>query len=313
MKGTIPPDAAALIRRQAESGAGTIPVMDSSMPASLPSLPSSVEYPRRIVCLTDETTEILYLLGGQDRIVGVSGYAHRPPEARSKPRVSAFRDANFKAILDLRPDLILTFSDVQAGITRELVLRGATVMNFNQRSIAEILEVIAVLSRMVGKQEEGLELIEKLERGLAEIAASAEAFPRRPRVFFEEWNDPLVSGIQWVEELIGIAGGEAIFPELGACGKAQDRVVDPAAVAARDPEVILASWCGKKVSKKEICSRPGWSATSAVRNGHVYEVPSGSILQPGPASLTEGVRQIHTILARAVGAEVAPALGSMKA
>ncbi len=278
-----------------------------TMSASLPSSPSSAEFPRRIVCLTDETTEILYMLGEQDRIVGVSGYAHRPPEARSKPRVSAFRDANFEAILDLKPDLILTFSDVQAEITRDLVLRGATVMNFNQRSIAEILEMIAVLSRIVGKPDAGLALIENLKRGLEEIAAAAKAFRRRPRVFFEEWNDPLISGIQWVEELIEIAGGDPIFPELRACGKAQGRVVDPAVVAARDPEVILASWCGKKVNKDEICSRSRWSETSAVRNGHVYEVPSGAILQPGPASLTEGVRQLHTILAGVVGAELAGA------
>ncbi|HEY1803481.1 MAG TPA: cobalamin-binding protein [Terracidiphilus sp.] len=283
------------------------------MSVSLPSLPSFAEFPRRIVCLTDETTEILYLLGEQDRIVGVSGFAHRPSEARSKPKVSAFQDANFKAILDLQPDLILGFSDVQAEITRELVLRGATVMNFNQRSISQILEVIAVLSRMVGKPEAGLALIETLRRGLAEIEVSANAFPRRPRVFFEEWNEPLISGIQWVEELIEIAGGEVLFPELRRCGKAKDRVVDPAAVAARDPEVILASWCGKKVNKEEICSRPAWAATSAVRNGHIYEVPSGLILQPGPASLTEGVKQLHAILARVVGAEIAPTLEQAKA
>jgi iron complex transport system substrate-binding protein len=285
--------------------------MDISMSTSLPELSSSApqictDYPRRIVCLTDETTEILYLLGEQDRIVGVSGYAHRPPEARSKPRVSAFRDANFEAILNLKPDLILTFSDVQAEITRELVLRGATVMNFNQRSVAEILEMIAVLSRMVGKQDAGLALIEELQRGLAEIAAAAKAFPYRPRVYFEEWNDPLISGIQWVEELIEIAGGDVIFPELRNCGKAKDRVVDPAEVARRDPEVILASWCGMKVNKDAIRSRAGWEATAAVRNGHVYELPSGPILQPGPGSLTDGVRQLHKILARVVGAETAP-------
>ncbi len=280
--------------------------------ARLPSLPSYIRFPGRIVCLTDETTETLYLLGEQDRIVGVSGYAHRPPEARSKPRVSAFRDANFEAILDLKPDLILTFSDVQAEITRQLVLRGAAVMNFNQRSVAEILDMIAVLSRMVGKPNEGTVLIEELRRGLEEIAKSAQAFRRRPRVFFEEWNDPLISGIQWVEELIEIAGGQVIFPELRACAKASDRVVDPAAVVARDPEVILASWCGKKVKKEEICSRAGWAAIGAVRNHHVYEVPSGAILQPGPASLTEGVKQLHAILARVVGAELAPALNPMK-
>ena len=288
-------------------------IMDSSMSASLPSLPSYSRFPRRIVCLTDETTEILYLLGEQDRVVGVSSYAHRPPEARSKPRVSAFRDANFKAILDLKPDLILTFSDVQAEITRELVLRGATVINFNQRSIAEILEMIALLSRIVGKPDAGLALIENVQRRLAEIAASAKKFPRRPRVFFEEWNDPLISGIQWVEELIEIAGGETIFPELRACGRAQDRVVDPADVVTRDPEVILASWCGKKVKKEEICRRAGWAATSAVRDGHVYEVTSGSILQPGPASLTEGVRQLHAILARVARVEVASASELSKA
>jgi iron complex transport system substrate-binding protein len=288
-------------------------MMDFSMSTSLPDLSSDApqictEYPRRIVCLTDETTEVLYLLGEQDRIVGVSGYAHRPPEARSKPRVSAFRNANFGAILDLKPDLILTFSDVQAEITRELVLRGATVMNFNQRSIAEILEMIAVLSRIVGKPEAGLALIEELQRGLAEIAAAATAFPHRPRVYFEEWNDPLISGIQWVEELIEIAGGDVLFPELRNCGKAQDRVVDPAEVARRDPEVILASWCGMKVKKDAICSRAGWEETTAVRNGRVYELPSGPILQPGPGSLTDGVRQIHKILARVVGADAAPAV-----
>jgi len=292
--------------------------MNLSMSTALPDLSSAApqicaEFPRRIVCLTDETTEILYLLGEQDRIVGVSGYAHRPPEARSKPRVSAFRDANFEAILDLKPDLILTFSDVQAEITRELVLRGATVMNFNQRSIAEILEMIAVLSRIVNKPEAGLALIEELQRGLAEIAAAAMTFPHRPRVYFEEWNDPLISGIQWVEELIEIAGGNVIFPELRNCGKAKDRVVDAAEVVRRDPEVILASWCGMKVNKDAICSRAGWSATTAVRNGHVYELPSGPILQPGPGSLTEGVKQIHQILASVVGAEAASRFDSAKA
>jgi iron complex transport system substrate-binding protein len=276
------------------------------MPTS--SLDSHADFPRRIVCLTDETTEVLYLLGEQDRIVGVSGYATRPPEARRKPRVSAFKSAKFEAILDLKPDLVLTFSDVQAEITRQLVLRGVTVLNFNQRSIAEILDMIALLARMVGKQSEGQALVASLRRGLDAIAASAQSFPHRPRVFFEEWKDPLISGIRWVEELIEIAGGTLLFPELAGCGKAQDRVVDPAAVAARDPEVILASWCGMKVSKSIIRSRPGWSATSAVRNGHIYEIKSTYILQPGPASLTEGVRQIHAILAHVAGVPVPAAL-----
>jgi iron complex transport system substrate-binding protein len=269
---------------------------------------SPTDFPRRIVCLTDETTEVLYLLGEQDRIVGVSGYATRPPEARRKPRVSAFKNAKFDAILALKPDLVLTFSDVQAEITRQLVLRGVTVLNFNQRSIAEILDMISLLSRLVGKPSEGQCLVDSLQRGLQAITASAQNFPHRPRVFFEEWKDPLISGIRWVEELVEIAGGEIIFPELAECGKAQDRVVDPAVVAMRDPEAILASWCGMKVNKNLIRSRPGWSSTSAVSNGHVYEIKSTYILQPGPASLTEGVKQIHAILAHVVGVPVAAEL-----
>jgi iron complex transport system substrate-binding protein len=274
----------------------------------LVSMPVPADFPRRIVCLTDETTEALFLLGEQDRIVGVSGYATRPPEARRKPRVSAFKSAKFDAILALKPDLVLTFSDVQAEITRQLVLRGVTVLNFNQRSIAEILDMISILARVVGKPSEGQALIESLRSGLQAITESGESLPHRPRVFFEEWKDPLISGIRWVEELVEIAGGEIIFPELAACGKAQDRVVDPAIVAERDPEVILASWCGMRVNKTLIRARPGWSSLSAVRNGHIYEVKSTYILQPGPASLTEGVRQIHAILARVVGVEVAASL-----
>ncbi len=274
------------------------------------------DYPRRIICLTDETTEILYLLGEQDRIAGISAYASRPAEARSKPRVSAFRDANLEKILDLRPDLVLAFSDVQAEITRELVLRGVTVLNFNQRSIAEILDMVRMLSRMVGKEAEGKALIKQLVHGLDEISESAKRFPRRPRVFFEEWPEPLISGIQWVEELIEIAGGELIFPELRRCGKAKDRVVDPAAVLARDPEVILVSWCGMKMKREQILARPGWESMSAVRTGHVYEIDSNCILQPGPASLTDGVRQIHGILAHAMGhgmgIDAPPALWSGK-
>jgi iron complex transport system substrate-binding protein len=269
------------------------------------SAPMKVEdFPRRIVCLTDETTEILYLLGEQDRIVGVSGYTTRPPEARRKPRVSAFRNAKFDAILDLKPELVLTFSDVQAEITRELVLRGVTVLNFNQRSVREILETILVLARIVGKAAEGAALVEQMERGLREISEVSKQFPRRPRVYFEEWNDPLLSGIEWVEELIEIAGGEGIFPELRGRGKAKDRMVDAAEVVARDPEVILASWCGRKVNAGQIAARPGWAGTSAVRNGHVYEIKSAVILQPGPAALTEGVRQVHAILARVADAAV---------
>jgi iron complex transport system substrate-binding protein len=256
------------------------------------------DFPRRIVCLTDETTETLYLLGEQDRIVGVSGFSTRPPEARRKPRVSAFSSANFDSILKLAPDLVLTFSDVQADITRELVLRGITVFHFNQRSIEEIFAMIATLSRVVAQPSRGAALVEQLRRGLDHIATSAAAFPCRPRVFFEEWKEPLISGIGWVEELIEIAGGQVIFPELKNCGKSRDRVVDPAEVVARNPDVIIASWCGMKVNQRHIRARPGWEETNAVRNGHVYEVKSSYILQPGPAALTQGVRQLHAILAR---------------
>jgi iron complex transport system substrate-binding protein len=259
------------------------------------------EYPRRIVCLTDETAETLYLLGELDRIVGVSGYATRPKEVRTKPRVSAFSTANIERILDLKPDLVLTFSDVQAEITRQLVLRGATVLNFNQRTIAQILDMIGAVARLVGRQLEGEALVAGLVHGLEEVRASARRFPRRPRVYFEEWYDPLISGIGWAEELVEIAGGELIFPELLGRSKAQDRVVDPAEVVARNPQVILASWCGRKVNKQRIIAREGWAEIDAVLNGHIYEIKGTYILQPGPAALTDGVRQIHAILARVAG------------
>lgn len=256
-----------------------------------------MNYPRRIVCLTDETAETLYLLGEQDRIVGVSGFSTRPPEVRSKPRISAFRDANFDAIVALAPDLVLTFSDVQAEITRQLVLRGLAVLNFNQRSIAGIFDMIATLARIVDKAREGEELVARLRRGLDEIASTARKFAHRPSVYFEEWHDPLISGIGWVEELIELAGGDVIFPQLRLCGKAQDRVIDPDEVLRRDPEVIFASWCGMKVDLEAIRHRPGWAQIRAVRSNHVYDIPSSCILQPGPAALTDGVRLLHEKLA----------------
>jgi iron complex transport system substrate-binding protein len=262
----------------------------------------ATDYPRRIVCLSDETVETLYLLGEQDRVVGVSGFSTRPPEVRKKPRVSAFASAKFEKILDLKPDLVLTFSDVQAEITRELVKRGVAVWNFNQRSVAGILDMIAALARLVGREREGRELVDGLVRSLDEIRAAAKGFARRPRVYFEEWNEPLISGIAWVEELIEIAGGETIFPELRGCGKAHDRVVEPSAVIERNPDVIIASWCGKKVNRQAIATRPGWESIAAVRNGHIYEIKSAQILQPGPAALTDGVRAIHAILAGVTGA-----------
>lgn len=262
------------------------------------------DYPRRIVCLTDETTETLYLLGEENRIAGVSGYTVRPKEARSKPRVSAFTSAKIDKILELRPDVVLAFSDLQADIARELIQKGLTVLTFNQRSVAEILEMILALAGLVGCPEKGKALASVLSGGLEEIRASARRFPRRPRVFFEEWNDPLISGIQWVEELIELAGGEPVFPELRQKPLARDRILDPGSVISSDPEVVIASWCGVKVNKDRIMARPGWSGISAVRQGNIYEVKSTYILQPGPAALTEGVRQIHFALAHAVGVEV---------
>jgi iron complex transport system substrate-binding protein len=270
-------------------------------------------YPERIVCLTEETTETLYLLGQGHRIVGVSGYTVRPPEARQKPRVSAFINANFDKIERLRPDLILAFSDLQADIVRQLIGRGHTVVTFNQRSIAEILRMIRMLGGLVGCGSEAEHLALTLEGGLDAIRVSAARFPFRPRVFFEEWDDPLISGISWVDELIEIAGGTPLFPALRAASLAKDRIVSADAVAAADPQAVIASWCGKAVRKRTIVERPGWSHVSAVREGHIYEVKSTYILQPGPASLTEGVRQIHALLARVTGIEIDASLAPEQA
>lgn len=256
-------------------------------------------YPTRIICLTEETTETLYLLGEGDRVVGISGYTVRPPEARRKPKVSSFLHARYEKIEALEPDLILAFSDLQAEITNDLVKRGYPVFTFNQRSVAEILQMIRVLAGIVGVAEKGEALAATFERGLDAIREQAAALPRRPRVFFEEWYEPLISGIRWTEELVSIAGGEPIFPELASAGLARDRIVAGEDVIARAPEVIIGSWCGKPVRKERIKARPGWDAIPAVRNDQIYEVKSTYILQPGPAALTEGVTQLHAIIRRA--------------
>jgi len=255
-----------------------------------------VSYPSRIVCLTEETTETLYLLGEGDRVVGVSGYTVRPPEARQKPKVSSFLHARFEKIEALQPDLILAFSDLQADITTELVKRGHTVFTFNQRSVAEILQMIRVLAGIVGVAEKGERLSRDLEAGLDRIRDTSRAWPRRPRVYFEEWDDPLISGIQWVEELVEIAGGDPVFPDRRHAGLAKDRIVTSEQVIAAAPDVIVGSWCGKPLRPERITSRSGWETIPAVRNGHVYEVKSAFILQPGPAALTKGVRQLHQFL-----------------
>jgi iron complex transport system substrate-binding protein len=255
------------------------------------------KYPERIVCLTEETTETLFLLGQGDRVVGVSGYTVRPPEARTRPKVSAFINAKFDKIQALRPDLVLAFSDLQADLVAELIRRGLTVVAFNQRTVAEILQMIRVVGGLVGCQDAAERLAGKFEADLDAVRQSAARFPQRLRVFFEEWDDPIISGICWVEELVEIAGGARVFPELAGAGLGRDRIVDPAEVARRNPEVIIASWCGKKVRKGTIGSRAGWDAVSAVRDGRIFEVKSTYILQPGPAALTEGVRQLHALLA----------------
>ena len=254
-------------------------------------------FPRRIVCLTEETTETLYLLGEGERVVGISGYTVRPPEARAKPKVSSFLHAKFERIKALEPDLVLAFSDLQAELTTELVKRGLPVFTFNQRSVDEILQMIRVLGGIVGVQAKAEALADRLAVGLREIGEAARSRPYRPRVYFEEWYEPLISGIQWVEELVEIAGGEPVFPELRRAGLAKDRIVSSERVIAAAPDVIIASWCGKPVRPERIAGRAGWAEIPAVKNGRIYEIKSTYILQPGPAALTDGVRQLQKILA----------------
>jgi iron complex transport system substrate-binding protein len=260
-------------------------------------------YPSRIVCLTEETTETLYLLGEGERVVGVSGFTVRPREARRKPRVSTFLDARFDAIEALEPDLVLAFSDLQAELAAELVRRGHAVFTFNQRSVDEILQMVRVLGGIVGVPERAEALACELAAGLDAIRASAARFPHRPRVYFEEWDDPLISGIRWVDELVEIAGGAPVFPELRSAALAKDRIVAPERVIAAAPEVYLGSWCGKRVRKDAVRRRPGWETLPCVARDRLHELPSSEILQPGPAALTDGVRRIHAALCRAVGVE----------
>lgn len=259
-------------------------------------------YPERIVCLTEETTETLYLLGEERRIVGISGYTVRPARARrEKPRVSAFLSAKTDRILELKPDLVLGFSDLQADIARDLAKAGLNIVLFNQRSVDEILSMILTLSAMVGAAQKGLALIKSLEEGLEEVRQAAKALPRRPRVYFEEWDEPMISGIRWVSELIAIAGGDDVFAELSLSQAATGRIIqDPGSVIERKPDVILASWCGKKFRPEKMAARPGWEAIPAVRDKRLHEIKSADILQPGPAALTDGVRRIHAILSDSV-------------
>jgi iron complex transport system substrate-binding protein len=249
--------------------------------------------PARIVCLTEETVETLYLLGEQDRIVGISGYVVRPPEARrEKPRVSAFTSANIEKIVALRPDLVLAFSDLQAPIVAELARAGLAVHLFNQRDIAGIMAMIRTLGSLVGASERAERLAHSLEERLATVAETARRRVGRPRVYFEEWDDPLIAGIGWVSELIEIAGGEDVFARLRHAQAAKDRIVASAAVVEARPDLILASWCGKKVVADRIRARPEWHAIPAIANGCIVEIKSSIILQPGPAALTDGLDAI---------------------
>ena len=253
--------------------------------------------PRRIVCLTEETVETLYLLGEQDRIVGVSGYAVRPPQVRrEKPRVSSFISADLPKILALEPDLVLTFSDLQADITANLARAGIAVHAFNQRDIAGILAMIRTLGALVGAAERADQLATQYEQRLATMAAAARSHAAKPKVYFEEWDDPLISGIGWVAELIEIAGGENILPHLRFQKAAKDRRITPDMVRTAAPDVILASWCGKKVVIDKIRQRPGWNEIPAVRNNRIIEIKSPLILQPGPAALTDGLDAIVAAL-----------------
>jgi len=261
---------------------------------------ASSNFPSRIVCLTEETTEALYLLGEDWRIVGISGFTVRPPRARKeKPRVSAFTSAKLERIVALEPDLVLGFSDLQADIAAELVRRGIEVHVFNHRSVAEILRMVRTLGGMIGCESKAAALVGELEAGLDSIRAAAAALPRRPRVYFEEWDGPQISAIRWVSELIGIAGGDDVFPELATQSLGRNRIIaDPLEASRRAPDIIFGSWCGKKFNPRSVAARPGWEQVPAVRDGALHEVKSSIILQPGPAALTDGVRELHRVIAR---------------
>ena len=253
--------------------------------------------PERIVCLTEETVETLYLLDEEARIVGVSGYAVRPPRVRKeKPRVSAFISADLPKILALEPDLVLTFSDLQADIVRDLVRAGVAVHAFNQRDIAGILAMVRMLGAMVGAADNVAALAADLEERVAGTRARAARLPRRPRIYFEEWDEPMISGIGWVSELIEAAGGIDVFSARSRAADAKGRIVTPDEVIAAAPDVIVGSWCGKKFVGSRVAARPGFAAIPAVRNGALHEIKSPLILQPGPAALTDGLAALETII-----------------
>ena len=255
--------------------------------------------PERIVCLTEETTEWLYLLGEEARIVGISGYTVRPRRARvEKPRVSAFLDGRIDRIVALEPDLVIGFSDMQAALADKLIRAGLNVFISNQRSVEQIFATLQLVAALIGAQDRAQAWIDGCRARHAAIAAAAAAWPRRPRVYFEEWDTPMISAIQWVSQLIGTAGGDDVFPELAACSLGRDRVVaDPLAPARRAPDLIVGSWCGKKFRPEAVAARDGWAEVPAVRSGRLHEIKSCDILQPGPAALTDGLERLHRLCA----------------
>ena len=255
-------------------------------------------FPQRIVCLTEEPTEWLYLLGEERRIVGISGYTVRPPQARlDKPRVSAFLSAKIDKIVALKPDCVIGFSDLQADIAAQLIRAGVQVTIFNQRSVVEIFSMLYQLAAMVGQAEQGMQRIKAMQQRLTAISQAAAALKRRPRVYFEEWYDPHISAIAWVSELIGIAGGDDCFPELACQPMGKDRIIaDGADIVARNPDIVFGSWCGRRFRPAHVLARPGWTNVNAVKTGQIFEIKSADILQPGPAALTDGVEQLHRII-----------------
>jgi len=251
----------------------------------------------RIVCLTEETVETLYLLGEEGRIVGISGYVVRPPRARrEKPRISAFTSADIDKICALKPDLVLAFSDLQADIVADLLRRGLAVHAFNHRDVQGIMDMIRMVGVFAGASAKAERLVETLSANLARIASEAQLLPVRPRVYFEEWDAPMISGIGWVSELIAVAGGEDVFPEKATCQAAKDRIVSAAEVIAARPDIIIGSWCGKKFRPEKLVARPGFEHIPAVRHHQVHEVKSPLILQPGPAALTDGIAALWEII-----------------
>ncbi|SIR13221.1 iron complex transport system substrate-binding protein [Aromatoleum tolulyticum] len=255
--------------------------------------------PRRIVCLSTETVEVLYALGEQDRIVGISGYTVIPPQARKeKPKVFAFSTGDLDRILAVEPDLVLCFCDLQADIARDLVKAGVAVHVFNQRSVEDILAMIETVGRLVGAEPRAQALVGELEQLIDATRTAAARLPRRPRVYFEEWDEPAISGIRWVSELIGIAGGEDIFAELASRPSAKDRrLADPLEAARRQPDIVIGSWCGKRFRPEKVAARAGWQDVPAVRNGQLHEIKSAIILAPGPVAIREGLPALAHLFA----------------